>query len=161
MFSHPVRVYWEDTDAGGVVYHAQYLAFLERARSEWMRALGYGQERLREKIGILVEAARKRGEPLDHVLLYGPPGLGKCITADSLILTARGWRPFRELLPNDFPADTYQPLATEIYGVQGVEATSHIYANGVGPTIRLRTRSGFELEGTPNHPVLVATAAGP
>lgn len=36
-----------------------------------------GQERLREKIGILVEAARKRGEPLDHVLLYGPPGLGK------------------------------------------------------------------------------------
>jgi acyl-CoA thioester hydrolase len=47
MFSHPVRVYWEDTDAGGVVYHAQYLAFLERARSEWMRALGRGQELLR------------------------------------------------------------------------------------------------------------------
>jgi acyl-CoA thioester hydrolase len=47
MFSHPVRVYWEDTDAGGVVYHAQYLAFLERARSEWMRALGGGQESLR------------------------------------------------------------------------------------------------------------------
>ena len=53
MFSHPVRVYWEDTDAGGVVYHAQYLAFLERARSEWMRALGYGQERLREAHGLV------------------------------------------------------------------------------------------------------------
>ena len=47
-FQHPVRVYWEDTDAGGVVYHAQYLAFMERARSEWMRALGLGQEALRE-----------------------------------------------------------------------------------------------------------------
>lgn len=47
MFSHPVRVYWEDTDAGGVVYHAQYLAFLERARTEWMRAQGHGQEALR------------------------------------------------------------------------------------------------------------------
>lgn len=47
MFSHPVRVYWEDTDAGGVVYHAQYLAFLERARTEWMRAHGHGQEFLR------------------------------------------------------------------------------------------------------------------
>ena len=47
MFSFPVRVYWEDTDAGGVVYHAQYLAFLERARTEWMRAQGYGQELLR------------------------------------------------------------------------------------------------------------------
>ena len=47
MFSHPIRVYWEDTDAGGVVYHAQYLAFLERARTEWLRAHGKGQEALR------------------------------------------------------------------------------------------------------------------
>lgn len=120
-----------------------------------------GQERLREKIGILVEAARKRGDPLDHVLLYGPPGLGKCITADSLILTAAGWQPFRELLPEAFAADTYQPQTTAIYGLGGVEPTSHIYANGRGPTIRVRTRSGFELEGTPNHPVLVATESGP
>ena len=52
-FSWPTRIYWEDTDAGGVVYHAQYLAFLERARSEWMRALGYGQERLREAHGLV------------------------------------------------------------------------------------------------------------
>lgn len=46
-FIHPVRVYWEDTDAGGVVYHAQYLAFLERARTEWLRSFGAGQEALR------------------------------------------------------------------------------------------------------------------
>ena len=49
MFSWPTRVYWEDTDAGGVVYHAQYLAFMERARTEWMRAQGHGQERLRDE----------------------------------------------------------------------------------------------------------------
>ena len=53
MFSHPVRIYWEDTDAGGVVYHAQYLAFLERARSEWMRAQGHGQETLRRDHDLL------------------------------------------------------------------------------------------------------------
>jgi len=47
MFSWPTRVYWEDTDAGGVVYHAQYLAFLERARTEWLRAHGKGQQTLR------------------------------------------------------------------------------------------------------------------
>jgi acyl-CoA thioester hydrolase len=47
VFSIPTRVYWEDTDAGGVVYHAQYLAFLERARTEWLRARGYGQDILR------------------------------------------------------------------------------------------------------------------
>lgn len=48
-FSHPVRIYWEDTDAGGVVYHAQYLAFLERARTEWLRAQGHGQDALRAR----------------------------------------------------------------------------------------------------------------
>jgi acyl-CoA thioester hydrolase len=46
-FSLPVRVYWEDTDAGGVVYHASYLRFLERARTEYFRALGIEQEALR------------------------------------------------------------------------------------------------------------------
>ena len=53
VFQWPVRVYWEDTDAGGVVYHAQYLAFMERARSEWMRATGHGQELLRERDGLV------------------------------------------------------------------------------------------------------------
>lgn len=52
-FSWPTRVYWEDTDAGGVVYHAQYLAFLERARTEWLRARGYGQAQLRGDHGLV------------------------------------------------------------------------------------------------------------
>jgi len=42
-FTIPVRVYWEDTDAGGVVYHASYLRFMERARSDWLRAIGIDQ----------------------------------------------------------------------------------------------------------------------
>lgn len=48
IFDWPVRVYYEDTDAGGVVYHASYLRFMERARTEWLRALGFDQSRLRE-----------------------------------------------------------------------------------------------------------------
>ncbi|MEE7547163.1 tol-pal system-associated acyl-CoA thioesterase [Xanthomonas sp. Kuri4-1] len=52
-FSWPTRIYWEDTDAGGVVYHARYVAFMERARTEWMRALGYGQERMRREHGLV------------------------------------------------------------------------------------------------------------
>ncbi|HJV95706.1 MAG TPA: tol-pal system-associated acyl-CoA thioesterase [Albitalea sp.] len=46
-FRHTLRVYWEDTDAGGVVFFANYLKFFERARTEWLRSLGFGQERLR------------------------------------------------------------------------------------------------------------------
>jgi len=45
-FVFPVRIYYEDTDAGGVVYYANYLRFCERARSEWLRALGFGQQQL-------------------------------------------------------------------------------------------------------------------
>jgi len=51
-FSLPVRVYWEDTDAAGVVYHAQYVAFLERARSEWLRSKGISQVALKAQQGI-------------------------------------------------------------------------------------------------------------
>lgn len=51
-FTWPVRVYWEDTDAGGVVYHAGYLRFMERARSEWMRALGVDQSAFKQATGL-------------------------------------------------------------------------------------------------------------
>ena len=50
-FSWPVRVYWEDTDAGGIVYYANYLKFCERARTEWLRACGIHQQALREETG--------------------------------------------------------------------------------------------------------------
>ncbi|NGP54768.1 tol-pal system-associated acyl-CoA thioesterase [Thioalkalivibrio sp. XN8] len=52
-FTWPVRVYYEDTDLGGVVYYANYLKFLERARSEWLRHLGVSQSRLLAGEGVL------------------------------------------------------------------------------------------------------------
>jgi acyl-CoA thioester hydrolase len=51
-FVWQVRVYWEDTDAGGVVYHSQYLNFFERARTEWLRKLGVEQEKLLREDGV-------------------------------------------------------------------------------------------------------------
>lgn len=50
-FAFPVRVYWEDTDAGGIVFYANYLKFFERARTEWLRSLGIEQSALRESTG--------------------------------------------------------------------------------------------------------------
>ncbi len=52
-FRFPLRVYWEDTDAGGVVFYANYLKYFERARTEWLRSLGHEQERLRAEHGTL------------------------------------------------------------------------------------------------------------
>jgi acyl-CoA thioester hydrolase len=53
MFRFELRVYWEDTDAGGVVFYANYLKFFERARTEWLRSLGHEQERLRLASGAM------------------------------------------------------------------------------------------------------------
>jgi acyl-CoA thioester hydrolase len=52
-FAWPVRVYWEDTDAGGIVYYANYFKFMERARTEWLRSLGIEQRPLKEEQGLM------------------------------------------------------------------------------------------------------------
>ncbi|WP_426662909.1 tol-pal system-associated acyl-CoA thioesterase [Rhodanobacter aciditrophus] len=68
-FCWPVRVYWEDTDAGGVVYHASYLRFLERARTEWLRTLGIGQMAFKEATGLAFLVREMRLDFLRAALL--------------------------------------------------------------------------------------------
>jgi acyl-CoA thioester hydrolase len=74
VFTFPIRVYYEDTDAGGVVYNANYLKFLERGRTEWLRALGYSQDKIIQEmaIGFLVASINiqyKRAARLDDELI--------------------------------------------------------------------------------------------
>ena len=57
-FSFSVRVYWEDTDAGGIVFYANYLKFFERARTEWLRSLGIRQQQLLESTGAMFVVAQ-------------------------------------------------------------------------------------------------------
>jgi len=53
VFSLPIRVYFQDTDAGGVVYHASYVNFMERARTEWLRTYGYSNAGLMKEFGVV------------------------------------------------------------------------------------------------------------
>jgi acyl-CoA thioester hydrolase len=74
MFAWPLRVYWEDTDAGGIVFYANYLKYMERARTEWLRSLGVAQSRLRQDTGgmfVVTDAALQFKQParLDDQLL--------------------------------------------------------------------------------------------
>jgi len=74
IFELPIRVYWEDTDAGGIVFYANYLKFFERARTEWLRTKGIGQQALREQTGgifVVSETSVKYHRParLDDELL--------------------------------------------------------------------------------------------
>ena len=56
-FIWPVRAYYEDTDASGVVYHAVYLKYYERARTEWLRAMGFSQHNMRERLDVVFTVA--------------------------------------------------------------------------------------------------------
>ena len=60
VHTQALRVYWEDTDAGGVVFYANYLKFFERARTEWLRARGFGQETLRVEHGLMFVVSETR-----------------------------------------------------------------------------------------------------
>ena len=74
IFQWPVRVYWEDTDAGGIVFYANYLKFFERSRTEWLRSLGIKQQRLKDSTGcifVVTEASVRYHRParLDDELI--------------------------------------------------------------------------------------------
>ena len=74
VFRWPVRIYWEDTDAGGIVFYANYLKFFERSRTEWLRSLGVEQQQLRESTGgmfVVVDTSIRYHRParLDDELI--------------------------------------------------------------------------------------------
>ncbi len=94
-FAFPFRVYWEDTDAGGIVFYANYLKFFERARTEWLRHLGIEQQALRETTGgmfVVVETQLKYHRPaqLDDLLSVNATMLNK--GRSSMVIAQQAWR---------------------------------------------------------------------
>jgi len=102
-----------------------------------------------------VEAMRKH----DIVFAIGPAGTGKCVAASTLVLTNHGLIPIHRLARGTQP-DTYQPIDLHISGLHGEEPASHVYNGGRSPTKRIRTQFGFEIEVTPEHPLLQLTEYG-
>jgi acyl-CoA thioester hydrolase len=95
VFRHPLRVYWEDTDAGGVVFYANYLKFFERARTEWLRTLGFSQQQMLrdERVMFVVAdtALRYRRAALLDDLLEVTVTVAEAGRA-SLRLSQQAWR---------------------------------------------------------------------
>ena len=116
-FEFPVRIYWEDTDAGGIVFYANYLKFFERARTEWLRHLGIEQQALREATGgmfVVVETQLKYHKPaqLDDLLTVNASMLNK--GRSSLVIAQQAWR----------RADTPVLLCEGTIRIGGVQAAS-------------------------------------
>jgi acyl-CoA thioester hydrolase len=94
VFTFPIRIYWEDTDAGGIVFYANYLKFFERARTEWLRSLGVEQQSLKDESGgmfVVSETQLKYFSParLDDLLEVSAQTTesGRA----SLVLTQQAW----------------------------------------------------------------------
>ncbi len=128
-FEFPVRIYWEDTDAGGIVFYANYLKFFERARTEWLRSLGLDQSRMRQQSGgmfVVTETSVRYLRParLDDLLritarvqepgrvvlgiaqqAFGPDGR---LLAEGTIRLA--WGDAVTLMPARLPAEVLQAL---------------------------------------------------
>lgn len=93
-FILPIRIYWEDTDAGGIVFYANYLKFFERARTEWLRSLGVEQQSLKDKSGGMFVVSET------HIKYFSPARLDDLleVTAQtseagraSVVLTQQAW----------------------------------------------------------------------
>ena len=82
--THPVRVYYEDTDLAGIVYYANYLKFIERGRTEYVRARGIDQGRLREETGIVFAVRRVEADYL------APAKFGDDLTVETEVETVKG-----------------------------------------------------------------------
>lgn len=117
-----------------------------------------GQNKIKKSLKILIEAARQRGEAIDHLLLYGGSGLGKCIDQNSIIFSEQGMIPVGQT--GNLKKKGFQKKQMEVYSNPGPQKTSHFYNNGKSKTIKIRTHQGYELEGTLNHPIIVLNKKG-
>lgn len=83
MHNWPIRVYYEDTDAGGIVYYANYLKFFERARTEWLRELGYDQDVLLEQsVAFVVKKVEMNN--------YAPARFNQLLSINTQIVELKG-----------------------------------------------------------------------
>jgi len=132
-FTWSVRVYWEDTDAGGIVFYANYLKFFERARTEWLRSLGVEQQALRERTGGMfvvsgTEVRYHRPSRLDDLLLVTAQVVEAGRASMTIAQTARrgpspdgellcegtiriGWIDAQTFRPQRIPAEVLTALA--------------------------------------------------
>ena len=111
-FAASFDVYWEDTDAGGVVYYANYLRFLERARTDWLRAMGVDQQQLRSEhklqfvvVSISVDFLRPAVLRIDEILVTAELlTTGRCLTIQFKQTIMRGEDQLKSKPPSELPA---------------------------------------------------------
>ncbi|GAW33859.1 acyl-CoA thioester hydrolase YbgC [Roseovarius sp. A-2] len=104
----PLRVYYEDTDMGGIVYHANYLKFIERARSAWVRDLGIDQNAMRERDGVIFAVRRIEADYL------GPAKFDDSLEVETRTMQVTGARLVMEQVVMRGATRLFQALVTVV-----------------------------------------------
>ena len=86
IHTHTSRVYYEDTDMAGIVYYANYLKFIERGRSDWVRAIGMDQNRMKDDFGLVFAVKRVEADYL------APARLDDVLTVETVLASVKGAR---------------------------------------------------------------------
>lgn len=110
-FLWPLRVYWEDTDAGGVVYHARYVHFFERARSEWLRSLGYQQRQLQQELDLVFAIRSMQLEFMRPALMDD-----ELLVSVQVTVAARASLRFQQHIYRQNQTQSHSPTHTPITG---------------------------------------------
>lgn len=109
---------------------------------------------IKRKAGFSVEGRKFGLSQPRGVLMVGLQGSGKCVQKDTLIFTKDGMVPISKYAGSTKEKEFYK-LKLDVFSKDGVKKTKHFYNNGIAQTIKIKTKRGYEIEGTPNHPVLV------
>jgi len=96
----------------------------------------------------------------EMMIITGPNMAGKCVTGDTIVYTDKGMIPIENFKPKKIKQEEFLPFKLNLSSLKGKEQTSHFYYDGKRSTIKLKTRFGYEIEGTPNHPIFVRTKEG-
>jgi acyl-CoA thioester hydrolase len=118
LFAWPIRIYYEDTDMSGVVYHARYLHFFERARTEWLRTIGISQEKMRVEDGLAftlsnMDVSYRVAARLDDDLVVATK-IAKISRAVFIFEQALYYRKDTEAANGMIPKPEVKPLATAL-----------------------------------------------
>jgi DNA mismatch repair protein MutS len=100
------------------------------------------------------------GKDNKMMIITGPNMSGKCVTGDTLIFTNNGLVPISSFKPKKIKEEEFKPLKIEVCGIGGKEKTSHFYYDGKKRIIKIRTKFGYTIEGTANHPIYVRNKEG-
>jgi DNA mismatch repair protein MutS len=94
------------------------------------------------------------------LIITGPNMAGKCVQEDTYIFSEKGILPIKWFKPKDIAAESFKDIKIKLVGLGGIDETSHFYSDGLKPSIKIKSRLGYFIEGSENHPILVRNSLG-